>query len=364
MSYNERVSRAIELMEADGVDVLLLARPSESRSLYYLTGIDRFCADLLLFRDGSSIMLVLDQDLLDAEERAQVDEIKTFTSFKSQFEVIAKALGMRRLEHGVVGVEKAFLHASFYEALREAIPRSLKIADASKVTGELRLTKTDDEINLISQASAIASKALKAAADVVRPGTGENEIAGFIEYELRRAGAEGTAMSTFVSSGSGTRASHPPASTKRLNRNEIVTVDLHPRFRGYCSDLAATFAVDQDRRLCDAVSLLLEIRDAAIQDIRIGDKFSTIHRRYLRLLAGSGFTAQRVPFFNNLHGVGVAVEDPPSFWYPFDVEIRPGMVFAFAQSPAAMRSGDFGVRFEDTYVVTRSGVDRLTLSVI
>ncbi|MEM3018437.1 MAG: Xaa-Pro peptidase family protein, partial [Candidatus Bathyarchaeia archaeon] len=287
----------------------------------------------------------------------------TFTSARSQFEVIAKVLREHRIERGVVGVEKAFLHASFYEALREAIPGNLKIADASKVTGELRLIKTDDEVELISRASAIATKTLNAAAEAIKPGTGENEIAGFIEYELRRKGAEGTATSTFVSSGSGTRAAHPPASTRRLNLGDMVIIDLHPRFKGYCSDLAATLIVDPGGpRVDDRANLLLEARDAAIQDARLGDRFSTIHRRYLRLLAGSGFIAPAVPFFNNLHGVGVAANDPPSFWYPFDVEIRSGMVFAFAQSPAAPQSGNFGVRFEDTYVVTTSGVKRLTLS--
>jgi len=350
-------------MEAEGLDALLLSRPRESRSLYYLTGIDRFCADLVLFRDGSSILLVLDRDLLDAKETTQVDEILTFSSASSQFEVIARVLREHKLEHGVVGVEKAFLHTSFYESLRDVIPGTLQIADASKVTGGLRLIKTDDEIERISQASAIATKTLKAAAEAIRPGTRENEITGFIEYELRMRGAEGTATSTFVSSGSGTRAAHPPVSTRKLSQGDMVTVDLHPRFQGYCSDLAATFTIDvRNRRLDEGISRLLEARDTTIQDVGIGDRFSTIHRRYLEQLVSNGFIAPKIPFFNNLHGVGIAANDPPSFWYPFDLEIRPGMVFAFAQSPALLQTEGIGMRFEDTYLATTSGVKRLTSS--
>jgi Xaa-Pro aminopeptidase len=230
------------------------------------------------------------------------------------------------------------------------------------VTGELRLIKTDDEIELIKRASAIATKTLKIAAEAIKPETRENEIEGLIEYELRREGAEGTATSTFVSSGAETRAAHPPVSTRRLSKG-VVAIDLHPRFQGYCSDLAATFTLDvTNQRLDQWISRVLEARDAAIQAVKIGDRFSSIHLRYLEELGSKGFVTLKIPFFNNIHGIGVAANDPPSFWYPFDVELRPGMVFAFAQSPAALRSEDVGIRFEDTYLATESGVKQLTLS--
>jgi len=350
-------------MEAEGLDALLLSRPNESRSLYYLTGIDRFCADLVLFKDESSVLLILDQDLLDAKDAPRVDEVLTFGSARSQFEAIARVLRDHELERGVVGVEKAFLRTSFYESLRDVLPRALQITDASKVTGELRLIKTDDEIELIRRASAIANTTLKAVAEAIGPGKRENEIAGLIEYELRREGAEGTATSTFVSSGPGTKAAHPPVSTRKLSKGDVVTIDLHPRFQGYCSDLAVTFTTDAaDRRMNEGISRLLEARDAAIQDVRIGDQFSRIHRRYLEELSKNGFIAPRIPSFNNIHGIGVAANDPPSFWYPFDVEIQHGMVFAFAQSPAVLQSESIGIRFEDTYLATESGVERLTSS--
>jgi hypothetical protein len=72
-------------------------------------------------------LLILDQDLLDAEETAQADEFLTFSSARSQFETIAKVLREHKLEHGTVGVEKAFLRASFCESLRDALPSALQI---------------------------------------------------------------------------------------------------------------------------------------------------------------------------------------------------------------------------------------------
>jgi Xaa-Pro aminopeptidase len=362
LDYGERISRAVRLMVAEGLDALILSRPSESRSLFYLTGADRLCANLVIYRDGGSTLLILEEDLLDAKTTAHADEVKTFTSARSQFEAIANALKEHGLSRGVLGVEKHFIHVGFYENLRAALPAPLQITDATKVTGQLRLIKTEDEITLIRKASAIATKALESATETVRPGTPENEIAATVEYELRRNGAEATAMSTFIASGPRTQAAHPPPSSRKLQRSEVVLIDLHPRIQGYCSDLAATFTVStEDTGLTGQLRRSLEARDSSIQELRIGDRFSTIHLGYLRRLSNYGFTVPSVPFFNNLHGVGVSANDPPSFWHPTDVEIQPGMVFALAQCPVQPQQIEaVGMRFEDTYLVTESGVERLT----
>ena len=362
MDYSERISRARELMATERFDALILSRPNESRSIYYLTGVDRFCAHLILPREGGDALLILDQDLLDAEKTAFADEIRTFTSAKSQFEVISQVLKERGLQEGIVGVEKPFLNQSFYESLRAVLPSTLQIEDATRVTGQLRLIKSEDEIGLIRKASTIAARTLEIARDAAKPGATENEIAAIVESELRRGGAETTGMSTFISSGPRTKAAHPPASDRKLQNGEVVFIDLHPRFQGYCSDLATSFMTEptdaETTRRCIQV---LESRDAAIQRVNVDDRFSSIHLEYFKRLTSCGITIPTIPFFNNLHGIGVAANDPPSFWHPIDAQITSGMVFAFAQSPIQARTPEgIGIKFEDTYLVTDSGVERLT----
>jgi Xaa-Pro aminopeptidase len=78
LNYNERIKKATDLMKTNNVDALVLSRSSESRSLYYLTGVDRYCATLVLHKDGGNTLLILEQDLIDAEEKAHADEVKIF----------------------------------------------------------------------------------------------------------------------------------------------------------------------------------------------------------------------------------------------------------------------------------------------
>ena len=361
LEYDRRISRATELMAAEGLDALILSTSNKSQSLFYMTGLDRLCANLVLLRNGHNTLLILDQDLLDAKDTAHADNIKTYSSTIAQFKAIAETLECG-LKDGSVGVETPFLRATFYDSLRASLPHSITITDATKVTGQLRLIKTQYEIELVKKASAIAVKALESTTDLVRSGISESEIAATIEYELRKAGAEETAMSTFISSGPRTSAAHPPASNRKLVKGDPVLIDLHPKIQGYCSDLAATFTTPPDEtKYSKQIRQILEARSAAIQDLRNGDLFSKLHQDYLKHLGKSDFILPAMPFFNNVHGVGTSASDPPSFWYPVDAKIRPGMVFALAQSPIRPKQpSEIGIKFEDTYLITETGVERLT----
>lgn len=362
LEHDRRISRATELMAAEGLDALVLSTSNKSQSIFYLTGLDRLCANLVLLRNGRNTLLILDQDLLDAKDTAHADNIRTYPSTIAQFKAIAETMEECGLKDGSVGVETSFLRATFYDSLKAALPAAITITDATKVTGQLRLIKTQYEIDLIRKASAIAVKALESTTDLIRSGISENEIAATTEYELRKAGAEETAMSTFISSGPRTSAAHPPASNRKLVKGDPVLIDLHPRIQGYCSDLAATFTTPPaETKFSKQIRQILEARNAAIQDLRNGDPFSKLHQNYLKRLGKSDFIIPAMPFFNNLHGVGTSANDPPSFWYPVDVKIQPGMVFALAQSPIRPKQpSEIGIKFEDTYLITEVGVERLT----
>jgi Xaa-Pro aminopeptidase len=363
LNYHERIKKATDLMKTNNVDALVLSRSSESRSLYYLTGVDRYCATLVLHKDGGNTLLILEQDLIDAEEKAHADEVKIFNSSKSHYEMILEAITKNGLTKGTIGIEKPFLRHDFYEAFRGALPNAFQIINAVNVTGQLRLIKSKEEIQLIKKASMIASKTMESVATSIEQGVRENELAAIVEYELRKNGAEESATVTFISSGKRTQAAHPPASSRKLKPGDFVLVDVHPRIQGYCSDLGATFIVkDSNQKLIDNLKQVLEARDEAIQNIKIGEKISKIHLRYSNQLTDKGFIYPPIPYFTcSLHGIGISSNDPPSFWYPIDEDIKPGIVFAFAEAPTrSILNKELGIRFEDTYLVTEGGVEKLT----
>lgn len=362
MNYGERISKATDLMDIEGFDILVLSRPTESRSLYYLTGVDRLCANLILHKNGRTTLLILEQDLLGADKIDYLDEVLTFNSAKSQFKAILSAIEKKGSKTGIVGVEKSFIHQNFFESLRAVLPLTFQIKDAVNITGQLRLVKTEDEIQIIKKASAIATQTMDKVAEMVEPGIKQNEIAATAEHEMRLNGAEETATRTFVASGSGTQADHSPASNRQIENGDLVLVDIHPRFKGYSSDLATTFATPGVKtNLLKAMKSVLESKNAAIEEVKVGDKLSSIHENYIERIKKSELIFPRVPFFNNIHGIGVSANDPPSFWYPIDIDLKAGNVLAYVQSPCLIPQPNLlGVRFEDTYLITKTDIERLT----
>lgn len=349
-------------MKVEGVDAIVLTRSSESRSIYYLTGVDSYCATYILHRDGSNVLLILERDLIDTEKKAHADEVKIFNTSKSHYEAILAAIKKSGLKGGRLGVEKSFLRYSFFESLREVLPNTFEIVDAQKITGQLRLIKCKEEVQLIRKASVIASKTIESTTELIKPGILENEIAATVECELRKHGAEETATSTFIATGNRTLSAHPPASSRKVLKGDLVLLDVHPRIQGYCSDLAVTLKAEGGNlKLSKYLEQLQRLRDEVIQNLKIGDKISHINLKFQQQVKKAGFIFLPTPFFNNIHGIGIAANDPPSFWYPHDLDLQSGMVFAFAQAPAYIsRKKSYGIRFEDTYLVINDGIERLT----
>jgi len=177
LEHDRRISRATELMAAEGLDALVLSTSNKSQSLYYLTGLDRLCANLVLLRNGRNTLFILDQDLLDAKDTAHADNIRTYSSTIAQFKAIAETIEECGLKDGSVGVDTPFLRATFHDSLKAALPAAITITDATKVTGQLRLIKTQYEIDLIRKASAIAVKALESTTDLIRSGIAREPLA-------------------------------------------------------------------------------------------------------------------------------------------------------------------------------------------
>ncbi|TDA31038.1 MAG: hypothetical protein DSO02_07150, partial [Hadesarchaea archaeon] len=103
--------------------------------------------------------------------------------------------------------------------------------------------KTKREIEWMKKAANIALKGLRCASELVEEGRSEREIAAEVEYEMRKAGSEGTPFPTIVASGRNSLLPHATSTSKKLRRGELVVVDLGASYRGYSSDLTRTFAL-------------------------------------------------------------------------------------------------------------------------
>ena len=88
------------------------------------------------------------------------------------------------------------------------------IVDPTIIIGEMRLHKTDEEIELMHKAGEIAAEAHILAMQACKPGMNESQIEAMMEAYMRDNGASGVAYNSIV--GGGENALHSPLRRKQL----------------------------------------------------------------------------------------------------------------------------------------------------
>jgi Xaa-Pro aminopeptidase len=252
----------------------------------------------------------------------------------------------------------------FYTLLNEQFPKASFI-DHTKWLEELRMIKTDAEIEALKRCNEIVDHSMAEARKYVKPGMKETELSAVIESAIQTFGvghknvkrARGFA---FVMSGPKNTATAWGAyniSTDRvIKEGDLILIELDTQADGYWSDISRTFYIGEPtakhKQVWDAVR---EAQEKTIQSLHAGDKISSVDECARNILRNKGYGDH---FLHHVgHGVGFAFHEPPYLDPPNaiqkDYEITPGMVLAI--EPAVYIDGWGGIRIEDNVVITESG---------
>ena len=204
--YRQRVQRCNEMMREEGINVLLLTKPS---NMFYLTGDGRLCAYTMVTVDGKVVLGVPKTDTDDVKQLACFDDVAGFEDEVGMIHSIAHYFTHFGIEQGVMGVENTFLTQSMMAVLTHphAKPAGVTVKDCTPIMSRLRMVKEGEEIDRIRTAAVVAGIGMKAAIKAVKAGVTESQIAAEAEYAMRQAGAEDFWRS-YVSSGPRTSIAH------------------------------------------------------------------------------------------------------------------------------------------------------------
>jgi Xaa-Pro aminopeptidase len=361
--HKQRLEKCGQLMQAAGLDVLLLTKPS---NMYYLTGDGRLCAYALITREGKVALGVPQTDLEDVKRLAHFDHLVGFENEVGMIHSIAHYFKHFGIDQGQMGLEFTFLTQSMMGMMSHphAKPQDVLVKDATAILSELRLVKEDGEIERIREASRIGAVGMKAAVEAVKPGLTESQVAAEAEYALRQAGAE-EFWRTYVSSGPRTSIAHGLPTNRKLEPGDLVMIDLHPIVNGYSSDIGRTVCVGKPTAEQQAVhELYIRALQATISKVRAGadmvDLEETMHGIFKE--AGHGPHI----FGPLIHGIGINFEEsplPPGHAF-FHGEKAPPPLPAnvvIAIGNCGLYTGPWGMRVEDTVVVGEAGPVVLTV---
>ncbi|NLN21586.1 MAG: aminopeptidase P family protein [Syntrophomonadaceae bacterium] len=345
--YQKRLQQLCHILKEQHLESLLVAKPE---NVLYISG----------FYGGEGVLLITRQKaylFADSRYIEQARQEAPFCEFILVKKYFTEALGKVAETEGiqVMAFEKDHLSYQQWEQLRNSF--SGKLQPVSGLIEKLRLVKDESEIALLREAGAITASAFRYILGEVHPGQTELEIAGMLEFFMRRQGSGPLAFETIIASGKRGALPHGTASAKKVQRGELITMDLGATYHGYAGDLTRTICLgtvsDRQREIYE---LVREAQERGINTVRAGVRAEEVDAVVRGFFEQHGYAEY---FMHSLgHGVGLAVHEAPRLARGEDTILEPGMVITI--EPGLYIPDWGGVRIEDTVLVKEDGCEILT----
>lgn len=222
---------------------------------------------------------------------------------------------------------------------------------ATSLIGELRLVKSPDEQERIARTGALVSDAVDLFQERVEPEMTELEVKRLLETFLWEGGAD-TVDYVLVQAGANSAQPHHTAGTDVLQAGEPVLVDIAVCLDGYFADITQqTFLGEPTREYAEAYEVVRAAQDAGVRAAVPGAKVEDVAAAATAVIEDAGYGEWNGP--RTGHGLGADVHEAPSVVEGNDAELRPG--FVITVEPGVYIPGRFGIRIEDTVIVTEEG---------
>ncbi|MEN3047971.1 MAG: Xaa-Pro peptidase family protein [Candidatus Caldarchaeales archaeon] len=353
MRRKERVEKLLTLMRVHGIDNFLITGRS---NLVYFAGIDGPAA-LLVSTKKSPTLFVPPLSRIAAETYAPDFLEIVATRIDERFNVVvAETVGS---VGGVTAVDEMSLDDHRFLA---GLLAPAELRPGMSVVWELREIKDEEEIGAIRRACEVADRAMRAAFETLYPGITENEVKAEVAAEVYRSGGERLAFDVIIASGPRSALPHGPIQRpgehdRALREGDAVVIDLGAVVEGYHSDITRTFFIGRpDSQFASAYEAVVAAKEAAEQYIKpetLCGYPDAVARNKL------GEHALSEHFTHSLgHGIGLDVHEPPRMSPTSSEKLAANMVVTC--EPGVYIKGRWGIRVEDTLLVTERGPERLT----
>jgi Xaa-Pro aminopeptidase len=214
--------------------------------------------------------------------------------------------------------------------------------------------RSDDRVARIEQAVKVTDGAIAALRAQIKPGMTETEARAIIEGHFRQNGM-GLSFPTISVFGQGTSDIHGEPGARKLQANDIVMLDIGARYEGpdgpWCSDVTRTFFVGEPTaRQREIWTFVHDAQKLGLAQVKPGATAGQVDKAARDYLRAKGFD---IPHAVG-HGVGKKVHESPIIDRGNSYKLKVGDVIT-VEPGVYLRKEGFGVRVEDTLVVTEDG---------
>ncbi len=370
----------------------------QNSDLFYLSGVDQeetiliLCPghpdpekrEVLFVRETSDLLVIWEGHKLTLEQATEVSGI-TNVQWNDQFMPFLRRIARK--------FNRIFLN--YNEHARSAAPIGITPDDIFRkkcqtlypnhqyerlapLMHQLRVVKSDPEIELLQTACDITKKGFFRTLDFVKPGVKEYEIEAELAHEFIRHGSRGFAYEPIIASGKNACVLHYLSNDQTCRDGDLLLMDVAAEYANYNADLTRTIPVNGKftPRQRDVYDSVLRIFRLCIDELLVPGKHGKkeYHKEVARAtedeLIGLGLLEKaevyeerkdeeleeekrlyRKYFMHGVsHSLGIDVHDVT----PADGKFVEGMCVTVEPGIYIPDEG-FGVRLENDVIIRRSG---------
>jgi Xaa-Pro aminopeptidase len=264
------------------------------------------------------------------------------------------------------------------------------IEDANSLVGELRIRKTDEEIELLRKAASISAEAHIEMMKATKPGVTERALHGLFLKAIMERGAATESYGGIVATGNNATTLHYRFNSDTLEAGQMILLDCGAEIGNYAGDITRTYPVNgrfsvPQKRIYEKI---LNVQKELIQMCRPGLSHMELQRHTVQsltqilleegLLKGGLDENIRSQAFTKYypHGVshllGLDVHDSGVLQVkgesrPMEpgwcLTIEPGLYFPEHDGNVPNDLKGIGIRIEDDVLVTQTGAEVMSKGV-
>lgn len=353
LTTTDRLQRSLAVLAAGGVDLLVV---TPSADMLYLIGYSARPSErptlLVAGRDRPPIVIIPELETGGVEDVSGL-QLRVYAETEDPFALLADVVEGCRAHIKISVSDQMWaavllrLQSAFSEA--EFIP-------ASPLLRQLRMRKSADEVDLLSQAGAKADAAFQQIVQLHFAGRTERQLGFEIADILRAQGLDTAEWGPIVASGPNSASPHHMTGERVVHEGDVVVLDFGGSVQGYQADITRTVHVGTpDREFHHVYDVVRQAQEAGVRAAELGVSAESVDRAARGVINTAGYGT----FFMHRtgHGIGLEAHEEPFIIAGNALHLEPGMTFSV--EPGIYLPGRFGVRIEDIVALTESGPRRL-----
>ena len=209
------------------------------------------------------------------------------------------------------------------------------------------------EIAYLTKSSEIASSVLKKCIKNIKNFKNELDVVLFLKKETKNHGCT-LAFKPIVGIASNAAVIHHKPTNRKLKKGFLI-LDFGVKYNGYCSDITRTvYLGNPSRKEIYFYNLVLNAQKKALKKIKVGMKCCDVYN-----IAANSLGRYKKYFKHRLgHGVGKRIHESPSLGPKSNRRLKDNTVLTI--EPGIYFKKKFGIRIEDTFLLTKNKVKVLT----